>query len=231
MASEASNNHETKALRTSLRRQYRAARQSLSRKEQDSAAKALVTQIDKYKLCEHGKRVAIYLSNDDELSTHLLIDYLWQIHCEVYLPVLHPFSRGHLLFLRYTHNTPMCKNKYGIDEPVLDVTGISLVSDLDIIFTPLVAFDDTGNRLGMGGGFYDRTLAFLSTLSAAALTKTATPSEKINDKDVAKQLTTTDNHPKVIGLAYDIQKAHNLPKQSWDVPLPFILTPTHYYTF
>ena len=75
---------------------------------------------------------------------------------------------------------------------------------LDIIFTPLVAFDDSGNRLGMGGGFYDRTLAGLAN--------------KINNTAI-------------IGLAYDQQQVDQLPLEAWDIPLPRIITETKDYQF
>ncbi|WP_159287438.1 5-formyltetrahydrofolate cyclo-ligase, partial [Klebsiella pneumoniae] len=104
-------------------------------------------------------RIALYLANDGELNTQPLIEWLWQQGKQVYLPVLHPFAKGHLLFLHYHTHTPMDKNRYGIAEPKLDQRLICPVRELDIIGTPLVAFDQSGQRLGMGGGYYDRTLA------------------------------------------------------------------------
>ena len=95
---------------------------------------------------------------DGEISTDKLIKTLWAQDKHVYLPVLHPFNPNHLLFLRYLPDTPMLKNKFGIWEPKLNVQNVLPLDELDILFTPLVAFDKQGNRLGMGGGFYDRTL-------------------------------------------------------------------------
>ena len=56
----------------------------------------------------------------------------------------------------------MLKNKFGIWEPKLNVQNVLPLKELDILFTPLVAFDKQGNRLGMGGGFYDRTFTKLA---------------------------------------------------------------------
>ena len=105
------------------------------------------------------QRIATYLANDGEIDAMEFIKSCWQRNIEVYLPVLHPFSSGNLLFLRYEKGTKMTVNKYGITEPQLDVTKVIPVSELDVIYTPLVAFDAKGNRMGMGGGYYDRTLA------------------------------------------------------------------------
>ena len=117
----------------------------------------------------------------------------------VCLPVLHPFSKGHLLFLDYQPDTPMSRNQFGIAEPELNCQRIVLKSAIDIIFTPLVAFDSQGNRLGMGGGFYDRTL-------------NGWHHQRLG--------------PYPIGLAHDCQQVAHVPIESWDVPLPEILTPT-----
>ena len=110
-------------------------------------------------LIEEGnaQHIALYVSFDGEISTEKLIKTLWAQDKHVYLPVLHPFNPNHLCFYviaRYTD----AENKFGIWEPKLNVQSVLPLEELDILFTPLVAFDKQGNRLGMGGGFYDRTL-------------------------------------------------------------------------
>ena len=101
----------------------------------------------------------MYVSFDGEISTDKLIKTLWAQDKHVYLPVLHPFNPNHLLFLRYLPDTPMLKNKiWRFGSPNSNVQNVLPLDELDILFTPLVAFDKQGNRLGMGGGFYDRTL-------------------------------------------------------------------------
>ena len=156
-------------------------------------------------------KIALYLANDGELDPLPFIQWCWQQSLaqaiEVYLPVIHPFSKGNLLFLKYTPCTNMVKNKYGINEPKLNVQTVCLASDLHFIFTPLVAFDQTGNRLGMGGGFYDRTLAAIAA-------------NVINS-----------NQPAVIGLAHHCQLVDSLPVETWDIPLPKIITPKKTFIF
>lgn len=102
--------------------------------------------------------VAVFLSFDGELDTQPLIEQLWRAGKRVYLPVLHPFSAGNLLFLNYHPQSELVMNRLKIHEPKLDVRDVLPLSRLDVLITPLVAFDEYGQRLGMGGGFYDRTL-------------------------------------------------------------------------
>lgn len=192
-------------VRQSLRKAFRERRRALSSREQSQAAKELVIQYQQQALYNDAKKIALYTTQDGELSTQGLIQHLWENNKSVYLPVLHPFSRGHLLFLRYQATTPMQRNCFNILEPVLDCSGVCPVRELDVLFTPLVAFDDKGNRLGMGGGFYDRALAALSTEQSPT--------------------------PKIVGLAHDIQKTENLPVEAWDIPLSYVQTPTRLYDF
>jgi 5-formyltetrahydrofolate cyclo-ligase len=150
-------------------------------------------------LFANTKRVACYLANDGELDLMPLIHTLWKQEVETYLPVLHPFTKGHLLFIQYNKNTPMINNHFGIQEPKLNIQTMVKPDTLDCILVPLVAFDRKGNRLGMGGGFYDRTLAPVNEMNS--------------DK------------PRLIGVAHEGQMATQLPYQGWDIPMQNILTP------
>lgn len=188
--------------RSQLRKVVRARRNALSETEQHQAGISLKDLLTTHPKIQQAKRIAIYLSNDGELSTSPFITWCWQQGKEVYLPVVHPFSFGNLLFLRYQENTPLLSNKYKILEPKLNVTEVCPLSMLDIICTPLVAFDKSGARLGMGGGFYDRSLA--------------------NWQD-------SDLYP--IGLAHDCQLVEQVPTEIWDIPLPEIITPSKNYRF
>ena len=91
----------------------------------------------------------------------------------------------------------MRRGDFGIQEPAGGP--IRAARNLDIILTPLVAFDSAGNRIGMGGGYYDRTFAFLKRR-------------------------TTWRKPKLIGIAFGLQEVDAVPVDTWDVPLDGILT-------
>ncbi|MBT1064742.1 5-formyltetrahydrofolate cyclo-ligase [Bowmanella sp. Y26] len=188
----------------SLRQHYRACRNALSLQEQRQAANCLVEQCKELAAFQQATRVALYLANDGELNPCELINHCWQQGKAVYLPVLHPFTPGNLVFVHYHPNSPMIANKYGIAEPRVSSSNICPLPWLDIVFTPLVAFDKSGNRMGMGGGYYDRTLRPV-------------------ERDQLKV--------EVIGLAHNCQQCDNLPVQPWDIPMHKIITPGKIFHF
>lgn len=145
--------------RQQVRKLVRAKRLALSPSEQTFASQSIINP--SLKLIDHynAQKIAFYLSFDGEISPLALIQLLRELGKKIYLPVLHPFSANQLLFLEYVDDADLEKNHFGILQPKLDIRKVLPTSELDMIFTPLVAYDTQGNRLGMGGGFYDRTLA------------------------------------------------------------------------
>ena len=188
--------------RKQIRKELRAARKALPNNAQEVAAKAIAEQLSSFIVYTRPLNIAGYLSNDGEVNLKPYFERHWQNtnnHIRFSLPVLHPVCQGHLLFLEYVSQTPMVKNKYGIEEPELACPQVVPTQQLDIILLPLVGFDKLGNRLGMGGGYYDRTLAFTRNV---------------------------DKRPILIGIAHDVQEVDTLPIASWDIPLDAIVTPT-----
>ncbi|MCJ8270530.1 MAG: 5-formyltetrahydrofolate cyclo-ligase [Psychrosphaera sp.] len=197
--------------KTKIRRHIRQLRKQLSKQHQQNGgeqlAKHLLERVQQHRLepeQQHQcKRVALFLSMDGEIDTQPAIEQLWQASVEVYIPLIHPFNPQHLIFIRYQPDTPLVRSKLGMLEPLPDCSQVCPLAQLDIIFTPLVAFDSSGNRLGMGGGFYDRTLAYHY--------KQQRPS------------------PAIIGIAHDCQKVDEVPTEPWDIPLRAIITPSCHY--
>lgn len=189
--------------RQEIRTHYRRQRNQLTASEQSLAAEKILPICLHSSLLSQAKTVACYLANDAEIDSRLIIDYCWQHNKRVVLPVLHPFSKGHLLFVEYKIDTPMYTNRYGIEEPIPTSQNLCLLNQIDVIFTPLVAFDATGNRLGMGGGYYDRSLAPIS-------------------RDNLKT--------QLIGLAHECQQTDKLVTDSWDIPLNGIATPKQFFS-
>jgi 5-formyltetrahydrofolate cyclo-ligase len=192
------------ASRQSIRKNIRAKRNALSDTFRRSNDRLLFNKLTTHSKISSAKNIALYLSNDGELDLQLFVHWCWQNKKNVYLPVVHPFSKGQLLFLNYQPDTLMKISNLGIREPKLDVRIIKLASEMDIILTPLVAFDTAGNRLGMGGGFYDRT--FAACLQPSGNNST--------------------NPPYPVGIAHDCQQVEQLPIEHWDIPLPEIITPS-----
>jgi 5-formyltetrahydrofolate cyclo-ligase len=195
--------------RNELRKKTRQRRNLMTMEGQLTASLQLTV-----KLCSHAKihsaqHIALYLANDGELDPVNFIHWCWQQGKDIYLPVIHPFSPGNLLFINYHASSVMVKNKYGILEPKLDVRYVRHVNEIDVMCTPLVAFEKSGARLGMGGGFYDRTLAAWHQRY------------HIQGQVTAK--------PYPIGLAHDCQLVNSIPSELWDIPLPEIITPLKKY--
>ena len=187
--------------RQSLRKSLRQARRALSDDAQQLAAQALQQRLSEY-LPPHTKQLAGYLASDGEISLLPTLSWCHQRGILTSLPVIHPFTGKHLLFQHFTHDTAMTRNRFNIEEPALDSTAIIELTAHDCLLMPLVGFDAKGNRLGMGGGFYDRTLAPLQQL------RDGTP------------------RPLLIGVAHDCQQVPVLPIEPWDIPLDVIITPT-----
>ncbi|MBW9432992.1 5-formyltetrahydrofolate cyclo-ligase [Atlantibacter hermannii] len=183
--------------RQQIRQQIRLRRKSLTHEQQTQAAQQAAARMMGFAPVVEAQTVAAFLSFDGELDTRPLIEGLWRAGKKVYLPVLHPFSAGNLLFLRYFPDSDLVLNHFKIHEPALDVRHVLPLNKLDVLITPLVAFDATGQRLGMGGGFYDRTL---QNWRAHGLFP--------------------------VGYAHDCQQVDALPVEKWDIPLPAVITPT-----
>ncbi len=184
--------------RQAIRRRNRERRRTLEPDDQRHRASALTAILTTNNLFLHSHRLAFYWPSDGELDPREVLAIAQAAGKRCYLPVLHPLQMGHLHFVDYGPETVLTCNRYGIAEP--DLRGVAPTPPwaLDIIFLPLVAFDRQGNRLGMGAGFYDRTLANIGRSSS--------------------------KKPALIGVAHAFQEVAQLTPCPWDVPLHGIAT-------
>jgi len=180
------------------RQQLRAKRRALTPEQQRFSGDQLGSILCNEGFFLRAKRIGIYLANDGEIDPGVVLATALKAGKSCFLPILHPLKKNKLYFGQYDSGTKMAKNRFGIAEPVLNSTQVAPPWSLDIIFMPLVAFDRQGNRMGMGGGFYDRTLAFMAD------------SKRVK--------------PKLVGLAHGCQEVETLSQQSWDIPLHLIAT-------
>ncbi len=188
----------------------RERRNNISNQEYLHAAKNCAEIIITNKLLDNCQKIALYLSQDNELDLYLLLEHCLKLKKECYLPVL---NNNKLDFAIYNHSSTLQTNRYNIPEPVMDNKHSSKISakELDLVFLPLVAFTKTGQRLGMGGGYYDQTFAFLANSSN---------NDNNSNNNILK--------PKLIGVAYDLQCMDQLPADSWDINLNGIITESAY---
>lgn len=145
------------AERQALRKQLLAQRSQLSETQQHQAAYTIIQPA--LELIEHyqANHIALYLPFNHEISPLALANQLLEQGKQLYLPIIHPFTAGNLLFSRYDKKTEFKPHRWGMLEPKLDVRNVVPLSQIELIFTPLVGCDKQLGRLGYGGGFYDRT--------------------------------------------------------------------------
>ena len=145
-----------------IRKQVRQHLHELHANERHSRTTAAIENFfntAEYRRC---KRLAAFYPVNHELDLMPLIEQCWHDKKAVYLPQLlsKPFQK--MVFLPYQQDTPLKLNRYQIPEPALSTRHQVPLRQLDIVITPLLAFGPQGERLGMGGGFYDRTFAFMN---------------------------------------------------------------------
>jgi 5-formyltetrahydrofolate cyclo-ligase len=174
----------------------RARRRRLSSTERARAARAVARNVDRAFLLRAGQRVAIYSSLREELDTAQLIARALERGCRVFLPRIERRT-GRIHFLETFAGCRQSTNHLGILEP----QGTARVEArfLDLVLLPLVGFDAQGVRLGMGGGYYDRTFAF-------------------------RNLHTSWRGPRLIGLAYAFQQLPSITAAAHDVRMDAVVT-------
>ena len=190
--------------KSSLRQSLRLARTQLTHPEQLAASIGLCRQLLLHPRFINSQKLAVYISNDGEIDLQPLIHLAWSLRKDVYLPVLHPFRQGELVFMRYEPGQALAKNRFGIPEPLSPHDTRAPSWMMDLVLTPLVGFDEKGNRMGMGGGFYDRTFAFVKG-------------------------NTRPRKPYLMGTAHECQKTEELVLESWDITMNGIVTGSHTY--
>ncbi len=139
-----------------LRNALRQRRHSLSPSQQAAASAALVQSVTQLPAWTDARHIALYLPQDGEIATGPLNAAARGQGMLVYLPVV--TDADTLQFARWDSGTGLVENRYGIPEPPAEAARLT-PGELDIVLIPLVGWDNYGNRLGMGGGYYDRTLS------------------------------------------------------------------------
>ena len=183
-----------------IRDTLRNARQSLSTTEVDTNSQCICEHILALPTYQCATHIACYLSANNEADLKVLIQQAWQQGKQIYLPVINIETKT-MDFYHYIQNSELTINHYKIKEPNIKNSTPINPMQLDLIITPVVGFDAHCNRLGQGGGFYDRYLSQFSEKKSVS----------------------------IIGAAYEIQKLISVPTQDWDIPLDTVITEKHIY--
>jgi len=146
-------------------------------------------------LLARSKSVASYIDVNDEFPTAGINQTILEHGLELRLPVIVKYKTAMMRFAPWKIRTKFELNRYAIPEPVSPIPSIDLIQP-DLILLPLLGFDHQGNRIGMGGGYYDRYLATLSR----------------------------HKRPKLIGLAFNTQCVASIKSEEFDIPIDGILT-------
>lgn len=147
--------------------------------------------------------IAAYLAFDGEADPMELMISAVDSGKRVFLPIIVGKSKP-LSFAPWTPSTKMVNNRFNILEPDVDPAQWLPATELDFVVNPLVGFDEQCNRIGVGGGYYDRTFAFL------------------NEPDAVKKVI-------LVGFAFELQRLPSVQPQSWDVQLDSVVTQSHVY--
>ncbi len=184
------------AARRELRTRLNAQRRRMSAAERARLSAAVARKVDGALLLRAQWRVALYAALPWELDAAPLIELAARRGCRIYLPRIARRRASHTM--RFVPmQGPWRRNRLGIAEPA----GTQTLGArwLDVVFLPLVGFDRRGVRLGTGGGFYDRALAFRNLRSAW-------------------------HGPRLVGLAYAFQELDRLTFAAHDVLLDAVVT-------
>ena len=187
-----------------LRQQKRQLRCAVSKQEQKRHSLTVARRLTALPQFSRSCSVALYFSVDGEVDTTPLLSLLQDRGKHSYYPALHIRPVPLLWFIEYRHGESLIKNRFGIPEPSIRLRQPIKPWALDLVIVPLVAFDARCNRLGMGGGYYDRTFAYLGRRMFW-------------------------RKPLLIGVAHECQKVERLEREPWDVPLDAVVTERRVY--
>lgn len=183
--------------RAALRRDLRARRAALSPRERLAAAEGVVAQLERIPEFLTDRRIAGYWATGGELPLLGLMPGLRARGQQYHLPVVGADKRLH--FAPWRPGIEVVPNRYGIPEPVCAETELRRPHDIELVLVPLLGFDRRGWRLGFGGGYYDRSFAFL------------------RDREEV-------GRPVLVGVGYALQEVDAIEAMPWDVRLDYVAT-------
>jgi 5-formyltetrahydrofolate cyclo-ligase len=224
------------ANKMALRKQLRARRAAVTAAERRAAGRQLARLAMRHRLLARHRRIGFYIPSNSEIDVLPLLRAALRMGVSCYLPVvpgraLVSTGRHKLWFTRLGSKekglgctqphtqfhtqlrtqpraqTGWVNNRYGIPEYLPRAARRVRARQLDLLFMPLLGFDGQGWRIGMGGGYYDASLAHLRE---------------------SKTRRMSWRHPHLIGVAFAVQEIASAPNDPWDVRLDGVLTESSY---
>ncbi|MDG1873607.1 MAG: 5-formyltetrahydrofolate cyclo-ligase [Mariniblastus sp.] len=196
-----------------IRNDIRSARNSVSQVMRAQWSEQICERLVQLSEFAGSRNVAAFLAHDGEADPIGCMTEAYRRGKNVFVPVILGKAQP-LKFAPWTPTAEMQANRFGILEPVVEESSWIDPSELDFVVTPLVAFDGFCNRIGMGGGYYDRTFSFLNQ-------------EQCGGVDGASPL---GRSVFLAGFAFDLQKVDSIENQPWDVPLDCAVTEVDFYS-
>jgi len=178
-----------------LRENAMRARRQMHAKDRANSSRRIADRFLNSRYFLSSQSIACYFATWDEVNTNSIIERAWRAKKRISAPVID--GRGEMTFRILQPKTTVSRNRFGIWEPESELQIDP--ADLDVVITPLVAFDDACNRIGMGGGYFDRTFAFLRSRHSWL-------------------------RPKLVGLAFDCQKVEKITPNPWDIRLSHVIS-------
>ena len=167
----------------------------MTKTERAAASKCIADRFVNSRYFLSSNTLACYIAAWDEVETSAIIERAWRANKRIFAPVIE--SGRTMSFRRLSPDSSVVRNRYGLWEPVSEE--IIAAASLDVVVTPVVAFDSERNRVGMGGGYFDTAFAFLSNRQSW-------------------------RRPKLIGLAFRCQAVRKIAQNPWDIPLSCVIT-------
>ena len=190
-----------KEWRNNARNEIRQKRKALHEDEVAKCSELVRRVVLEHEFLKQNRCIASYHSFSGEIDTVEINKALRLAGHHMALPVIHPEEKGLMDFYSYEKPEDLILNRFKIPEPVVSAENLVQPHNLEVVIVPLVGFNEKGERLGMGGGYYDR---MLKKISCECLT---------------------------LGLAYDFQLIPEIKSQPWDMPLDEVISPTKHYIF
>jgi len=182
------------------RLQLRRRRRSIPRAKRLAAERAILRHLKQLRVFRPGARVAVYLSMPGEVSLRAGLADAARAGTRLYAPRIISRRRLSMFFLPFAPGGRTPSNFFGTQEPDGNFDRRLATLEFDTIVVPLLGFDRRGVRLGMGAGYYDRTLR-----------------RRIDPARAWRR-------PRLIGVAFACQELAVIEPAPWDVPLDCIVT-------